>query len=208
MGGWAECFPQKDIAIDIVKMRLQEAKAALDALLTNDQSLSAITTAGELLIACFQNRGRAFSCGNGGSMCDAMHFAEELTGRFRHDRPGIAATAISDPSHITCVANDYGYDQVFSRYIESHGRRGDILFAISTSGASQSVVNAATTAKALRMPVIALTGKAGSPLEKLADVCICTPGGEFADRTQELHITVIHILIELIERARHPENYA
>lgn len=188
-------------------MRLQEAKSALDALLTNDQGLSAIRQAGEMLNVCFQNTGRVFSCGNGGSMCDAMHFAEELTGRFRHDRPGIAATAISDPSHITCVANDYGYNQVFSRYIESHGRCGDVLFAISTSGASQSVVNAATTAKALGMLVIALTGKVGSPLEKLSDVCISTPGGEFADRTQELHIKVIHILIELVERARYPENY-
>jgi D-sedoheptulose 7-phosphate isomerase len=193
--------------IDIVKMRLTEASQALDALISNDRALSAIETAALALSACFANRGTAFSCGNGGSMCDAMHFAEELTGRFRHNRPGIAAIAISDPSHLTCVANDFGYDEVFSRYIESHGRSGDVLLAISTSGSSQSVLNAATSAKALGMQVIALTGKQGSQLEALSDVCICTPGGEFADRTQELHIKVIHIMIELIERNRYPENY-
>ena len=147
--------------------------------------------------------------GNGGSQANAQHLAVGLGYVTKKWENPIRTHALGANSVLmSSLANDYGYDQVFSRYIESHGRRGDILFAISTSGASQSVVNAATTAKALRMPVIALTGKAGSPLEKLADVCICTPGGEFADRTQELHITVIHILIELIERARHPENYA
>jgi D-sedoheptulose 7-phosphate isomerase len=193
--------------IDIVKMRLTEASQALDALIGSAPTLLAIETAALALSTCFANRGTAFSCGNGGSMCDAMHFAEELTGRFRHNRPGIAAIAISDPSHLTCVANDFGYDQVFSRYIESHGRSGDVLLAISTSGSSQSVLNAAASAKALGMQVIALTGKPGSQLEALSDVCICTPGGQFADRTQELHIKVIHIMIELIERNRYPENY-
>ncbi|MGF6276174.1 D-sedoheptulose 7-phosphate isomerase, partial [Massilia sp. UYP11] len=139
--------------------------------------------------------------------CDAMHFAEELTGRFRRDRPGIAATAISDPTHITCVANDYGYQQVFSRYIESHGRSGDVLLAISTSGKSPSILVAAKAARKLGMQVIALTGAAGSPLEDLCDVCISCPSGAFADRTQELHIKIIHILIELIERDLYPENY-
>lgn len=140
-------------------------------------------------------------------MCDAMHFAEELTGRFRRDRPGIAATAISDPTHITCVANDYGYDQVFARYIESHGRAGDVLLAISTSGKSPSILVAAQMARKLGMLVIALTGTAGSPLEDLSDVCISCPGGNFADRTQELHIKIIHIMIELVERELYPANY-
>ena len=141
-------------------------------------------------------------------MCDAMHFAEELTGRYRRNRPGIAAVSISDPSHISCVANDFGYDFIFSRYIESHGREGDVLIAISTSGKSPNVVKAAEAAKALGVKVIALTGKPGSLLEGLADVCICAPGGDFADRVQELHIKVLHILIELIERKLSPQNYA
>jgi len=161
-----------------------------------------------LLIASFENKGKAFSCGNGGSMCDAMHFAEELTGRYRNNRPGIAAVSISDPSHISCVANDFGYNFIFSRYIESHGREGDVLIAISTSGKSPNVVKAAEAAKALGVKVIALTGKPGSLLESLADVCICAPGGDYADRVQELHIKTLHILIELIERKLSPQNYA
>ena len=160
-----------------------------------------------LLTSTFEKSGRAFSCGNGGSMCDAMHFAEELTGRFRKDRPGIAAMAISDPSHLTCVANDFGYDQVFARFIDAHGRAGDVLLAISTSGRSPSILNAAKAASTRGMAVIGLVGHTGSQLERLTDVCICTPGGEFADRVQELHIKVIHIMLELVERQLHPQNY-
>lgn len=160
-----------------------------------------------MLVESFEHKGKAFSCGNGGSMCDAMHFAEELTGRYRKSRPGIAAVSISDPSHISCVANDFGYDFIFSRYIESHGREGDVLIAISTSGKSPNVVKAAEAAKTLGVKVIALTGKPGSLLESLADVCICAPGGDFADRVQELHIKTLHILIELIERKLSPQNY-
>lgn len=193
--------------IEHIKNGLTESQQVLD-LFVNDQSkLQSVADGAHLLVTAFRNTGRAFSCGNGGSMCDAMHFAEELTGRFRRDRPGIAATAISDPTHITCVANDYGYEQVFSRYIESHGRRGDVLLAISTSGKSPSILVAAQAARKLGMQVIALTGAAGSPLEDLCDVCISCPSGAFADRTQEMHIKIIHILIELIERELYPENY-
>ena len=141
-------------------------------------------------------------------MCDAMHFAEELSGRFRKDRPGLAAAAISDPGHISCVANDFGYDEIFSRYLESHARMGDALLAISTSGKSPNICRAAKTAKERSVEVIALTGKRGSLLGELADIEICTPGGGFADRSQELHIKVIHILIELIERRMFPKNYS
>src|SRR5262249_28678387 len=122
--------------------------------------------------------------------------------------PGLSAIAISDPGHISCVANDFGYDQIFSRYIESHGRKGDALLSISTSGRSPSILRAATAARALGMGVVALTGRAGSDLESLADVCVVCPGGSYADRAQELHIKVIHILIESIERRFYPENYA
>jgi D-sedoheptulose 7-phosphate isomerase len=141
-------------------------------------------------------------------MCDAMHFAEELSGRFRDDRPAYAASAISDASHLSCVGNDYGYDQVFSRYVEAHGNAGDVLLAISTSGASRNVVAAARTARARDMRVIALTGRPGTPLESCADIVICTPGGRYADRVQELHIKVIHILIELVERQLAPADRA
>ncbi len=194
--------------IEHIRNSLIEAQRALDAFIGNEQTLANIEHAANLLVSSFEAKGKVFSCGNGGSMCDAMHFAEELTGRYRKNRPGIAAVSISDASHISCVANDFGYDHIFSRYVESHGREGDVLLAISTSGKSPNVVKAAEAAKALGIKVIALTGKPGSRLESLADVCICAPGGDFADRSQELHIKVIHILIELVERRLSPENYA
>ncbi|MEO8849691.1 MAG: SIS domain-containing protein [Casimicrobiaceae bacterium] len=183
-----------------VRDALAEAANALAALRANDAALGAVARAAELLSTAFAARRRVFSCGNGGSLCDAMHFAEELSGRFRDDRPAYAATAISDPSHMSCVGNDYGYDHVFSRYIEAHGNAGDVLLAISTSGTSRNIVAAAKTAQARGMQVIAMTGKPGALLESHADIVICTPGGRYADRVQELHIKVIHILIELVER--------
>jgi D-sedoheptulose 7-phosphate isomerase len=192
---------------DHIRSSLLEAKTALDTLLLNQAVLANIERAARLLVDTFRQRGRVYACGNGGSMSDAMHFAEELTARYRKDRPGLPAIAISDPSHITCVGNDFGYDDVFARFIEAHGRAGDCLLAISTSGKSPNVLKAAHAAKALGMRVIALTGKPASALEQLADIGLCTPGGAYADRVQELHIKVIHILIELIERELFPANY-
>jgi D-sedoheptulose 7-phosphate isomerase len=195
------------VAKDAVRAGLREGAAALDALLANDEALSAIVAAGALLAASLRAGGRAYSCGNGGSMCDAMHFAEELSGRFRDDRPGYAALAISDPSHLSCVGNDYGYERVFARFVEAHGRAGDVLLAISTSGASKNVVAAVDAAKARGVRVIVLTGRPDTALGRAADVAIVTPGGRYADRVQELHIKVIHLLIELVERELAPENY-
>ncbi len=186
---------------------LDESARTLARLRDDAATIAAIEAAAQALIAAFSNGGHVFSCGNGGSLCDAMHFAEELSGRFRRDRRGLPATAISDPAHISCVANDFGYDAVFSRYIESHTRKGDALLAISTSGGSPNVLKAAQTARERGITVIALTGKPQSSLEKHADHIICTPGGAFSDRVQELHIKVIHILVELVERALFPENY-
>lgn len=186
---------------------LHSARASLDALLGNEEALSSIEKAATLLIHAFEHQGRVYSCGNGGSMSDAMHFAEELTGRYRGNRPGLAAQAISDVGHLTCVANDFGYDQVFARYVSSHGRAGDCLFAISTSGSSANIVNAAVAAKDRGMTVLALTGNPTSALGTISDVCVATPAGKFADRVQELHINVIHILIELVERHFFPANY-
>jgi D-sedoheptulose 7-phosphate isomerase len=193
---------------ETVLAALNEASLALARLKADESAQKAIVDAGRLLVTAFQARNRAFSCGNGGSMCDAMHFAEELSGRFRRDRPALAALAISDPGHITCTANDYGFDHVFSRYLEAHGRDGDVLLAISTSGESRNIVAAAARGPERGLKVIGLTGKVGSTLGRLADVEICTPAGTFADRVQELHIKVIHMLIELVERAMFPANYA
>lgn len=190
-----------------IEFSLNEAHAALTALLANASGLASVEQAAELLIATFEAKGRVYSCGNGGSMCDAMHFAEELTGRYRKDRAALGATAISDAGHLTCVGNDHGYDNVFSRYIEGHGRAGDCLVALSTSGTSKNIIRAAEAAKAQGMKVIILSGKRSEKLEPLSDVYVCTPGGTYADRVQELHIKVLHILIELIERHFFPENY-
>lgn len=185
---------------------LDQASRALDILKADVSAQNNIAVAGEMLARAFQSGGRAFSCGNGGSMCDAMHFAEELSGRFRENRPAIAATAISDPGYITCVGNDYGYDQIFARYLEAHGRSGDILLGISTSGESRNVVAAVTRARSLGMKTIGLVGKRDSTLGRAVDLEICTPAGAYADRVQELHIKVIHILIELVEGALFPSN--
>jgi len=191
-----------------VRAALDEAATALDRLRADDAMLARIEQAGELLATTFADGGRVYSCGNGGSMCDAMHFAEELTGRFRDDRAGYAALAISDPGHLSCVGNDYGYEQVFARFVRAHGRVGDALLAISTSGSSGNVLAAAQAARDLHMKVIALTGRDATPLADLADLAIVTPAGKYADRVQELHIKVIHILIELVERRLAPGNYA
>lgn len=190
-----------------IQSSLQEAHTALTSLLANPAGLASVEQAAQLLIATFEAKGRVYSCGNGGSMCDAMHFAEELTGRYRKDRPALGAAAISDASHLTCVGNDHGYDNVFSRYIEGHGRDGDCLVALSTSGTSKNIIRAAEAAKARGMKVIILSGRQSEKLEPLSDVYVCTPGGTYADRVQELHIKVLHILIELIERHFFPENY-
>jgi D-sedoheptulose 7-phosphate isomerase len=190
-----------------IRASLEEAQAALKSLLSNEQTLQAISDAGALLVETFKKGGRVFSCGNGGSMCDAMHFAEELSGRYRLDRPGLPAQSISDPGHLSCVGNDYGYDFVFSRYLESHAKKGDCLLAISTSGKSKNVLKAIEFAKKSGVKVIGLMGKLDSPLGEVADIKIPAPAGAFADRVQELHIKVIHILIESVERALFPENY-
>jgi len=193
--------------INHIEFSLREAQTALDNLLQDNKSIQDIATAAKTIIQSFESKGRVFSCGNGGSMCDAMHFAEELTGRYRKDRPALPAIAIGDASHMSCVGNDLGYEQIFSRYLEAHGRAGDCLLAITTSGTSKNVVKAVHTAKALGVKVITLTGKRNSDLEALSDVYVCTPGGQYADRVQELHIKVLHILIELIERHFFPQNY-
>ncbi|MDE1901749.1 MAG: SIS domain-containing protein [Alphaproteobacteria bacterium] len=187
---------------------LTEAQTGLANLLADGETLAALEHAGRMMAETFQNGGRVFSCGNGGSMCDAMHFAEELSGRYRLDRPALAAASISDVSHMSCVGNDYGYDFVFSRYLEAHARPGDVLVAISTSGKSKNIINAAQAAKAKGARVIAMTGKRDCPLAADSDILLATPAGRYADRVQELHIKLIHIMIEMVERQLFPALYA
>lgn len=179
--------------------QLHDANDVLQAFLSDKQAVSQIEKAISVLSSAFQSGNKVLSCGNGGSMCDAMHFAEELSGRFRIDRRALPAMAISDPSHITCVGNDYGFDAIFSRSVEAFGKENDVLLAISTSGNSNNVCLAASKAKELGMKVIALTGKDGGQLAGLADVEIRAPKSDFADRAQEIHIKVIHCLIAGIE---------
>lgn len=182
-----------------IQQELEEAQRVIRTFLEDRRNIEPIQAAGELMVASLQSGGKIISCGNGGSMCDAMHFAEELSGRYRSDRPALAAIAISDPSHLSCTANDYGYEFVFSRYVEAMGREGDVLLAISTSGNSANVVRAAQAAKSRGMKVVALTGKGGGQLAGIADVLIDIPHQGFADRIQEMHIKIIHILIHFIE---------
>ena len=177
-----------------------EAAEILQKFNSNSANFEAIQKAGQLMVNSIQNNGKIISCGNGGSMCDAMHFAEELTGRYRENREPIGAIAISDPSHLSCVSNDYGFDEVFSRFVKGIGRSEDVLLAISTSGNSNNVLKAIETAKKKGMKVIGLTGKDGGKMASMCDVEIRAPHSEYADRAQEIHIKVIHALIYFIEK--------
>ncbi|HZY81414.1 MAG TPA: D-sedoheptulose 7-phosphate isomerase [Cyclobacteriaceae bacterium] len=184
----------------IISKELDEARSVLDRFLKNPANIQVIEKAAAVIVESFKKGGKVISCGNGGSHCDAMHFAEELSGRFRDDRKALPALCISDVSHITCVGNDYGFEYIFSRYIEGLGNKGDVLFALSTSGNSKNVIRAAEEAKRKGMKVIAMTGKDGGKLASLADVEVRVEHQGYADRIQEVHIKVIHILILLIER--------
>ncbi|MFZ9942145.1 MAG: D-sedoheptulose 7-phosphate isomerase [Bacteroidia bacterium] len=185
---------------EIIKGELIEAQKTLEVFLSDPAKIEAISEAVEVLCAALQSGNKVISCGNGGSMCDAMHFAEELSGKFRNDRPALPAMAISDPSHITCTANDFGFEQVFARYVEAFGHSGDVLLAISTSGNSANILKAATVAKSKGMQVIGLTGKSGGQLTAHCDIEIRVSHDGFADRIQELHIKIIHCLILGIEQ--------
>jgi D-sedoheptulose 7-phosphate isomerase len=189
----------------LIDSALSDASQALDALRRNTQALDRIEEVARAVVQTFQAGGKVIAAGNGGSMCDAMHLAEELAGRFRDDRRALPAIAISDPGLLSCVANDYGYEQVFARFLEAHGRPGDLFLGISTSGNSLNVVRAAATARTIGMRTVALVGRPASPLESGTDLTIVTPAGRYSDRVQELHIKVIHILIELVEREMFPE---
>jgi D-sedoheptulose 7-phosphate isomerase len=185
--------------METIKNHFFEAKQILDSFISEPQNFINIEKAGEILANAIKSGGKVISCGNGGSMSDAIHFAEELSGRYRNDRPAYPAIAISDPGHLSCVANDYGYEFVFSRMVEAIGSEGDVLFAISTSGNSENILKAIEAARIKGMKVIGLTGKDGGKVAGLCDVEIRAPQSEYADRAQEIHIKVIHSLIDYIE---------
>ena len=193
----SECIDllQKDIYSE-----LQEAKFVLSKFVNNSNCIKNIARSALCVANAFKSKGKVISCGNGGSHCDAMHFAEELTGKFRENRVGYPAIAISDPSHISCVANDFGYDEVFSRYIEALGNKGDVLFAITTSGNSINILKAIKKARESNIKVVLLTGNSGGAATELADISIIVPHYGYADRIQEIHIKIIHVIILLIEK--------
>jgi D-sedoheptulose 7-phosphate isomerase len=186
--------------LDFIRNELLEAQKVLVQFLEKEENLQKISLAAEKMVYAIQNGKKILACGNGGSHCDAMHFAEELSGKYRNDRKALPAIAISDSGHISCVGNDYGFDYVFSRFVEAIGQSGDILVGISTSGNSNNVLRAFETAKQRGITTIALTGKNGGKLSEMADYEIRVPHFGYADRIQEVHIKIIHIWIGLIEQ--------
>jgi D-sedoheptulose 7-phosphate isomerase len=186
--------------ISIISKELNQAAEVLRDFLGDEKNLRNIEFAAKAIADSIKQGGKVISCGNGGSHCDAMHFAEELTGRYRDNRKAIPAICVSDPSHISCVSNDFGYEFVFSRYLEALGNKGDVLLGISTSGNSANIIKAAQTAREKGMKVIILSGKDGGKLAPLADIELRVPHFGYADRIQEVHIKIIHILILLIEK--------
>ena len=189
-----------------IRDALLEAQDVLDRFIRNPENIATIAETAEMMQDVFERQGRIFTCGNGGSLCDAVHFAEECTGRFRDDRRPLPAIALSDAGHITCTANDFGFAEVFARPLSALGHPGDLLVVLSTSGKSENVVRAAAVAKSRGMQVFGLLGGDGGNLKQHCDICLIAPGNT-ADRIQEIHIKVLHILIEHVERLIFPENY-
>ncbi len=178
---------------------LREEQKVLNDFIEQKDTREVIEKAIYMMTDSIKNNGKIISAGNGGSMCDAMHFAEELTGRYRNDRPAYPAIAICDPSHISCVGNDYGYDYIFSRFLEGMGFKGDVFLGISTSGNSKNIIEACRVCKEKGLKSIVLLGKDGGKLKDLCDLPIIVPHFGYADRIQEVHTMIIHIMIRGIE---------
>ncbi|MBS0000648.1 MAG: D-sedoheptulose 7-phosphate isomerase [Cyclobacteriaceae bacterium] len=184
----------------LIKEELTEARNVLDQFIKEPAMLEKINQSAGAIALAIKSGHKVISCGNGGSHCDAMHFAEELSGRYRHNRKALPAIAISDPSHITCVGNDYGFESIFSRYVEGIGQKGDVLLGITTSGNSKNIIKALQVAREKGMITIILSGKDGGEAAQLADYSIIVPHSGFSDRIQEIHIKIIHIFILIIEK--------
>lgn len=193
--------------MDTIERSFREAQECLTAFLADVEQFGRVRRFADVLAACFRNGGKALSCGNGGSMSDAMHFAEEWSGRYRSERPPLPAIAFSDPGHMSCVANDYGFAEVFARQVQALGREGDVLLMLSTSGNSPNLLRAAEEARRRGVTTVGLLGKGGGALLALCDVPIVVPGST-SDRIQELHIKIIHIVIESVERELFPALYS
>ena len=192
--------------LDTIRDALLEAQNVLNRFIQDPENIATIAKTAEMMRDVFERQGRIFTCGNGGSLCDAIHFAEECTGKFRDNRRPLPAIALSDAGHITCTANDFGFKEIFARPLSALGHSGDLLVALSTSGNSENVVRAAETAKSRGIQVFGLTGGDGGALKHHCDIYLIAPGNT-ADRIQEIHIKVLHILIEHVERLMFPENY-
>lgn len=182
----------------ILENSVEEAIRAI-SLLKTDPCKTFLLKAAALTSRCLQEGGKIFSAGNGGSLADSIHFAEELTGKFRNERHPLPAIAIADPAHITCVANDFGFEHVFSRFLEAFGQEGDLFLALTTSGNSQNILKALESAKKLGMTTIGLLGKGGGKAKELCDLHYSVDGFLYSDRVQEVHMTLLHILIEMLE---------
>ncbi len=192
--------------LQIWQAALEEAQATVTQFLKDKTQLQGCVRFSEMLIETFQKGGRAFSCGNGGSHCDAMHFAEEFTGKYRKDRKPLGALALGNASHVTCVSNDYGFEHIFSRELMGMARPGDLLVGLSTSGNSENVIRAFQAAREIGVRTVALLGRDGGKLKGMADLAIVIPA-QTSDRIQEMHIKIIHTVIESVERRLFPENY-
>lgn len=194
--------------INPLRAAFEEAAATLGAFLADPACLEGMERFADLAETTLRRGGKLLACGNGGSMCDAMHFAEEWTGRFRGDRDPLPALAFSDPSQLTCIANDFGFDQVFARSVAAYGKPGDLLVALSTSGGSPNILRALETARERGIASVGLLGKGGGAARELVDVAIVVPRATTSDRIQEIHIKCLHIAIEVVERRLFPESYA
>jgi D-sedoheptulose 7-phosphate isomerase len=195
-------------APDPIRSAFDDAQATLSAFLADPACLDGVKKFVRAASSTLANGGLLMSCGNGGSMCDAMHFAEEWTGRFRKDRAALPAIAFSDASQLTCIANDFGFDEVFARSVEAYGKKGDLLVAITTSGGSPNILKALEVAKKRGITTVGLLGKGGGKAKSMCDISIVVPLATTSDRIQEIHIKVLHIVIEAVEREMFPANYA
>jgi D-sedoheptulose 7-phosphate isomerase len=167
--------------------------------LTNPAGLSFIEKAALSIVTCFQNGGKLLIAGNGGSLCDASHFAEELTGFFRGQRRALPAIVLNEPGHLTCVGNDIGFEYVFARALEAYGKQGDLFIGLTTSGQSPNMILAFQKAQELGLKTLAFLGKGGGKLRGVADLELVINGFATSDRIQEAHMVALHIMIELVE---------